>query len=78
MRGTNKELPMFAVSFILLFTRWLLVGKVSMKTVKRKTHKMNLKQAQKFKMNFLKSQHCVISLLTCKLRSFLSGQYLEK
>lgn len=39
MRGTNKELPMFAVSFILLFTRWLLVGKVSMKTVKRKTSK---------------------------------------
>lgn len=37
MQGTNKELPMFAVSFILLFTRRLLVGKVSMKTGKRKT-----------------------------------------
>ena len=37
MQGTNKELPMLAVSFILLFTRWLLVGKVSMKTGKRKT-----------------------------------------
>ena len=39
MRGTNKELPMFAGSFILLFTRWLLVGKVSMKTGKRRTSK---------------------------------------
>lgn len=39
MQGTNKELPMFAISFILLFTRWLLVGKVSMKTGKRKASK---------------------------------------
>ena len=39
MQGTNKELPMFAISFILLFTRWLLVGKASMKTGKRKASK---------------------------------------
>lgn len=30
---------MFAISFILLFTRWLLVGKASMKTGKRKASK---------------------------------------
>lgn len=56
---------------------WQAEGKRQTKRVKRKKHKMNLKQAQKFKMNFSKSQHCVISLLTRKLR-LLSGQNLEK